>query len=85
MLYFFAVFWFLPWRTATLLWLDVALHYLLAVLCLLMPFFVPANATELIDAAVIFLIVCGAIASRSSFAATFEGKHTKNTYFKSVS
>jgi hypothetical protein len=31
MLYFFAVFWFLPWRTATLLWLDVALHYLLAV------------------------------------------------------
>lgn len=58
MLYFFAVFWFLPWRTATLLWLDVALHYLLAVLCLLMPFFVPANATELMDAAYIFLIVC---------------------------
>ena len=28
---FLAVFWFLPWRTATLLWLHVALHYLLAV------------------------------------------------------
>eukprot|EP00913_Durusdinium_trenchii_P034620 g32389.t2 len=58
MLYFLAVFWFLPWRTATLLWLDVALHYLLAVLCLLMPFFVPANETELIDAATVFLMVC---------------------------
>eukprot|EP00438_Fugacium_kawagutii_P007822 Skav212601 [mRNA] locus=scaffold2176:36422:82683:- [translate_table: standard] len=57
MLYFLAVFWFLPWRTATLLWLDVALHYLLAVLCLLMPFFVPANATELMDAAYIFLVM----------------------------
>lgn len=31
LLYFLAVFWFLPWRTNVLLWLDVALHYLLAV------------------------------------------------------
>jgi len=58
LLYFLAVFWFLPWRTNVLLWLDVALHYLLAVLCLLMPFFVDANATELMDAAYIFLVVC---------------------------
>jgi len=55
--YFLAVFWFLPWRTSTLLCLDVALHYVLAVLCLLMPFFVPATSTELVDVATLFLVV----------------------------
>ncbi|CAE7651960.1 unnamed protein product [Symbiodinium pilosum] len=57
LVYFLAVFWFLPWRTSTLLCLDVLLHYVLAVLCLLMPFFVPASATELQDVALLFLLV----------------------------
>ncbi|CAE7573230.1 unnamed protein product [Symbiodinium sp. CCMP2592] len=57
LIYFLAVFWFLPWRTSTLLCLDVALHYVLAVLCLLMPFFVPASATEIQDVSVLFLVV----------------------------